>query len=80
MIDNYKLYGNLPSLDLHGETRFSSIVMLREFINNNKKLSNKSLQCFAAFSHHRFPNPISSKKSTAAPDIPKQQSFSSYTI
>ena len=35
------LYCNLPSLDLHGETRFSSIVMLREFINNNKKLSNK---------------------------------------
>ena len=35
------LYSNLPSLDLHGETRFSSIVMLREFINNNKKLSNK---------------------------------------
>lgn len=41
MIDNYMLYSNLPSLDLHGETRFSSIVMLREFINNNKKLSNK---------------------------------------
>ncbi len=41
MIDNYMLYNNLPSLDLHGETRFSSTVMLREFINNNKKLNNK---------------------------------------
>lgn len=41
MIDNYMLYKNLPTLDLHGETRFSSIVMLTEFINNNKKLNNK---------------------------------------
>ncbi len=41
MIDNYMLYKNLPTLDLHGETRFSSRVLLKEFINDNKKLNNK---------------------------------------
>ena len=41
MIDNYMLYKNLPSLDLHGETTFSSRVLLKEFISNNKRLNNK---------------------------------------
>lgn len=41
MIDNYMLYKNLPTLDLHGETTFSSRVLLQEFINNNNKLNNK---------------------------------------
>lgn len=41
MIDNYMLYKNLPSLDLHGETAFSSRVLLKEFISNNKKLNKK---------------------------------------
>lgn len=40
MIDNYMLYKNLPTLDLHGETRFSSKVLLEEFINNNITLKN----------------------------------------
>ena len=40
MIDNYMLYKNLPTLDLHGETRFSAKVLLEEFINNNITLKN----------------------------------------
>ncbi|MGM9879566.1 MAG: Smr/MutS family protein [Bacilli bacterium] len=41
MIDNYILYKNLPTLDLHGENRYSAIVLTEEFINNNLKLGNK---------------------------------------
>lgn len=40
MIDNYMLYKNLPTLDLHGETRFSARVLLEEFISNNITLKN----------------------------------------
>lgn len=41
MIDNYMLYQNLPTLDLHGEDRIGAIIKTKEFINDNKKLKNK---------------------------------------
>ncbi len=40
MISNYILYKNLPTLDLHGEDRFSAIILTDEFINDNLKLGN----------------------------------------
>ena len=41
MIDNYILYKNLPTIDLHGEDRIGAIVKTKEFINDNLKLKNK---------------------------------------
>lgn len=41
MINNYILYKNLPILDLHGEDRYSAIILADEFINDNSKLGNK---------------------------------------
>ena len=41
MIDNYMLYKNLPTIDLHGEDRIGAIVKTKEFINDNIKLKNK---------------------------------------
>lgn len=41
MIDNYMLYKNLPTIDLHGEDRIGAIVKTKEFINDNLKLKNK---------------------------------------
>lgn len=40
MIENYMLYKNIPELDLHGENRFSAILLVNEFINDNQKLGN----------------------------------------
>lgn len=33
-------YSSMPKLDLHGETKDSSRVLLKEFINDNYKLGN----------------------------------------
>ena len=33
-------YNNIPSIDLHGETRDSARVLVMEFINDNIKLKN----------------------------------------
>ena len=41
MIDNYMLFSNLPTLDLHGENRYSAIYYTSLFINDNYKLNNK---------------------------------------
>lgn len=41
MIDNYMLYKNLPTLDLHGENRFNAVVLADEFIKDNLKLGNE---------------------------------------
>ena len=41
MIDNYMLYKNLPTLDLHGENRYNALVLTDEFIKDNLKLGNK---------------------------------------
>lgn len=41
MIDNYMLYKNLPTLDLHGENRYNALVLTEEFIKDNLKLGNK---------------------------------------
>ena len=41
MIDNYMLYNNLPSIDLHGMDRVFAIIKVKEFINDNYKLNNK---------------------------------------
>lgn len=41
MIDNYMLFNNLPTIDLHGENRINAIIRLDEFINDNIKLKNK---------------------------------------
>lgn len=44
MIDNYMLYSNIPTLDLHGNDRFSAIYKANEFINDNQKLNNKLIK------------------------------------
>lgn len=36
-------YSNIPSIDLHGETRDSARVLLMEFINDNIKLKNEKV-------------------------------------
>ena len=41
MIDDYVIYRNLPTIDLHGEDRITAIIKTREFINDNLKLGNK---------------------------------------
>ena len=43
MIDNYMLYKNLPSIDLHGNDRYSAVISVKEFINDQYKLGNKLL-------------------------------------
>ena len=35
MIDNYILYKNLPSIDLHGEDRINAVIKTDEFIKYN---------------------------------------------
>lgn len=35
------LFSNLPELDLHGEDRFSAIILTDEFIKDNLKLGNR---------------------------------------
>ena len=40
MIDNYMLFKNLPTIDLHGEDRITAIIKTEEFINDNLKLKN----------------------------------------
>ena len=41
MINNYMLFENLPSIDLHGEDKISAVIKTKEFINDNVKLRNK---------------------------------------
>lgn len=41
MINSYFLYKNLPTLDLHGNDRYSAVMLMNEFINDNIKLGNK---------------------------------------
>jgi len=43
MIDNYMLYKNLPSIDLHGYDRYSAVILVKEFKNDQCKLGNKLL-------------------------------------
>lgn len=43
MIDDYILFKNLPTLDLHGEDRVGASVKVISFINDNYKLRNKLL-------------------------------------
>lgn len=40
MIDNYYLYKNLPSIDLHGCNRYEACILVNSFINDNIKLKN----------------------------------------
>lgn len=40
MIDNYMLFNNLPTIDLHGEDRINAVIKTKEFINDNIKLKN----------------------------------------
>lgn len=40
MIENYTLYKNLPTLDLHGCNRYEALLKMEEFINDNIKLKN----------------------------------------
>jgi DNA-nicking Smr family endonuclease len=44
MIDNYMMYHNLPTIDLHGKDRFESSMLVKEFINDNSKMHNKLLK------------------------------------
>lgn len=41
MINNYFLYNDLPTLDLHGQDRYSAVILTNEFVNDNLKLGNK---------------------------------------
>jgi DNA mismatch repair protein MutS2 len=41
MIDNYMLYKNLPTVDLHGLDRTFAVIKVNEFILDNYKLNNK---------------------------------------
>lgn len=41
MIDNYMLFKNLPTIDLHGNDRYQALILTKEFINDNIKLKNK---------------------------------------
>ncbi len=41
MINNYMMFQNLPTLDLHGCNRFEACILIKEFINDNHKLKNK---------------------------------------
>lgn len=41
MIDNYMLFKNLPTIDLHGEDRITAVIKTKEFINDNIILKNK---------------------------------------
>lgn len=41
MIDNYMLYSNLPSIDLHGMDKVFAVIKVKEFILDNYKLNNK---------------------------------------
>lgn len=41
MIDNYMLFKNLPTIDLHGEDRITAVLKTKEFINDNIILKNK---------------------------------------
>ena len=40
MIDNYMLFNNLPTIDLHGEDKITAIIKTKEFINDSLKLKN----------------------------------------
>lgn len=44
MIDNYILYNNIPTIDLHGNDRYSAVLYTKEFINDNIKLGNKLIK------------------------------------
>lgn len=44
MIDNYMLYNNIPTLDLHENDRYSAIYLSNEFINDNLKSGNKLIK------------------------------------
>lgn len=41
MIDNYMLFRNLPTIDLHGNDRYQAVILAKEFICDNLKLKNK---------------------------------------
>lgn len=38
-----KLYSNLPTLDLHGETKDISVILVKDFILDNYKLKNEKI-------------------------------------
>jgi len=41
MIDNYMLFKELPTIDLHGNDRYQAVILTKEFINDNIKQKNK---------------------------------------
>jgi DNA mismatch repair protein MutS2 len=41
--DDYMLDSNIPTIDLHGETRDTARILVNEFISDNIKLGNKKL-------------------------------------
>ena len=43
MLDNYMLFDNLPTIDLHGEDSITAVIKTSDFINDNIKLKNKLL-------------------------------------
>lgn len=43
MIDNYLLFKDLPTIDLHGLDRVSARINTTEFINDNYKMGNNLL-------------------------------------
>lgn len=44
MIDDYLLYKNIPSIDLHGENKESALYFLNDFIDDNIMLKNELIK------------------------------------
>lgn len=38
-----RLYSNLPTIDLHGETREVAVILVKDFISDNIKLKNEKI-------------------------------------
>lgn len=38
-----RLYSNLPTIDLHGETREVAVILVKNFISDNMKLKNEKI-------------------------------------
>ena len=43
-IDNYILYNNIPTIDLHGEDKVTAVMRTKEFINDNLKQNSYLIQ------------------------------------
>lgn len=58
MIDNYILYSNLPSIDLHGMDRVFALIKVKEFILDNYNLNNKLILIIHGKGSHILKNEV----------------------